>query len=196
MDIQNLSREEKIVLFMHQPSYVPLLFEELASVLCVSDEDMGEFARILSVLISKGQVMVTKKKRYATPESLGYITGKFRGNDRGFGFVLCEGEDIFIPAEHTLGAMNGDMVMAQVTSKSHDGKRREGKIVKVTERANTEVVGTFEKSRNFGFVIPDDKRISQDIFIPKADVNGAKDGDKVVVKITKWGDSRRNPEGS
>lgn len=196
MDIQNLSREEKIVMFMHQPNYVPLLFDELASVLCVADEDMGEFARILSVLISKGQVMVTKKKRYATPESLGFITGKFRGNDRGFGFVLVDDGDVFIPAEHTFGAMNGDTVMAQVTSGLTQGKRREGRIVKVTERANVTVVGTFEKSRNFGFVIPDDKRISQDIFVSKGDVNGAKDGDKVVVKITKWGDARRNPEGS
>jgi ribonuclease R len=91
--------------------------------------------------------------------------------------------------------MNNDRVIARLTAGELGAKKSEGEVIKVLKRANEKVVGAFENGKGFGFVVPDDQRIYQDIFISKSDFNGAKDGHKVVVEITKWPEARRNPEG-
>ena len=91
--------------------------------------------------------------------------------------------------------MNGDRILVQITREDKNGKKREGEVIQILERANTKIIGVYEDSKNFGFVIAEDTRISQDIFISKKDRNGAKDGDVVVVEITKWPEKRRSPEG-
>jgi len=93
------------------------------------------------------------------------------------------------------GAMHNDRVIARMSRKMGNGKRAEGEIIRIIERVNKEIVGTFESSKNFGFVVSDDKRINYDIYIPKSEFNGAKDGYKVVAAITRWPEARRNPEG-
>jgi ribonuclease R len=126
------------------------------------------------------------------------LVGKLQGHQKGYGFLIQDDSslpDIFIPAENMNGAMNNDRVIAKITKEAADGKRVEGEIIRILKRANTKIVGTFEKSESFGFVVPDDVRIYQDIFIPKAEINGAKNGHKVVVEIIKWPEKRRNPEG-
>ena len=92
--------------------------------------------------------------------------------------------------------MNGDRVVARVAPSEIPGRSREGEIIRVVERANKRIVGTFESSKTFGFVTPDDTKLSQDIFIPKKGFGGAKVGMKVVVEITKWPDGRRSAEGN
>src|SRR5699024_4520847 len=120
------------------------------------------------------------------------------GHERGFGFLIPDDntrEDVFIPIESMDGAMDGDRVVVNVLKRSGGRKSEEGEVIRVLKRANTSIVGVFEDNKNFGFLIPDDKRIYYDIFIPKSSTNGAKDGQKIVVDITKWPKARRNPEG-
>lgn len=182
---------------MNEKSYVPMTLDDLASVLEVPRGDVGKLEALLDELIGEGMVVQTKKKRYAHIERLGLVRGLFQGNERGFGFVLTEADqaDVFIPADSTHGALNGDMVLAKIVKADSSGRRREGEITKITERANQTVVGLFEKSRNHGFVVPDDKRISKDIYIPKEDCLNARDGQKVVALVTEFPETRRNPEG-
>ena len=192
-----MTRKQKIVGFMNEKSYVPMTLEDLAAVLEVPRGDVGKLEALLDELIGEGLVVQTKKKRYAIIERLGLVRGLFQGNERGFGFVLTEADqaDVFIPADSTHGALNGDMVLAKIVKADSGGKRREGEITKITERANQTVVGLFEKSRNHGFVVPDDKRIAKDIYIPKEDCLNARDGQKVVALVTEFPETRRNPEG-
>ena len=91
--------------------------------------------------------------------------------------------------------MHGDKVIVQLTDTGFMGKRDEGEVIRILSRANQTLVGTYEDSNNFGFVIPDDTRIAYDIYIPKKYINGAKTNQKVVVEITSWPEKRRNPEG-
>lgn len=123
--------------------------------------------------------------------------GTFIGHPKGFGFVEIEGEDedIFIPEDNTGTAMHQDKVRVIITREQKEGKRREGTVIKVLERGMPEIVGTYESSRDFGFVVSDNPKFSKDVFIPRKDSQGIKNGDKVVVEITSYGSKNKNPEG-
>jgi len=126
------------------------------------------------------------------------IEGRFHASGRGYGFVIpaCgDMNDVFIPAESVNGAMHNDTVAARITKRASNGKKAEGEIVNIHQRANKTLVGTFEAGRYFGFVTPDNAKIPGDIFIPKDESAGAKPGDKVVVELLRWPESRRNAEG-
>ena len=125
------------------------------------------------------------------------VEGTFIGHPKGFGFVEIEGEDndVFIPEDCTGTAMHQDKVRVIITKEPQEGKRREGIVVKVLERGMTQIGGTYENSRDFGFVVSDNPKFSRDVFIPRKDSQGIKDGDKVVVEITSYGSKNRNPEG-
>jgi len=126
------------------------------------------------------------------------ITGIFEANERGFGFIRPDDEeddDIFIPPSSINGAFDGDRVEVRITSPGEGNKGPEGVILKVIERNNKNIIGKFERSKNFGFVVPESKKIGHDIFIPKGDFNGARNGDIVCVEITKWPVRHRNAEG-
>ena len=125
------------------------------------------------------------------------LTGKFVSTERGFGFVEFEEnrEDIFIPPDMTGNSMNGDIVKVEVKKEATDGNRAEGKILEIVKRATTIVVGIFQKSKNYGFVVPDDRKLGTDIFIAKLHYNKAKNGDKVVVQITKYPENHKSAEG-
>lgn len=125
-----------------------------------------------------------------------FLTGVFTAHAKGFGFVSVEGmeEDIFISEDDVHGAMHKDVV--QVLEKpSHSGRRQEGVVTKILTRGLTQIVGLYQESKNFGFVIPDNDRFSRDIFIPKEHNKGALDGHKVVVLLTDYGSRDKNPEG-
>lgn len=126
------------------------------------------------------------------PETIGTLS-KHR---KGFGFVITEDEepDIYISARSMGGAMNGDRVLVELNPQSR-GNSREGVIVKIVERCTKELVGTFEKSKRFGFVVADDPRMGEDIFVRKKDFRGAQRGDKVMVQITRYPDKENSAEG-
>ena len=193
--------EQEVLEYLKECS-TPVYAEQLAEELDpdASDEFLVEFYEKLNEMAAKGQLILTKKKKYALPQQLGFYTGRLQGNARGFGFLIPddkEQKDVYISAENLHGAMHNDRVMIRLLGieEMEYSRSAEGEVVKILERSNKTVVGTFEMDKYFGFVIPDDRKISQDIFIPKDEVNGAKAGFKVVAEIVKWPEKRRNPEG-
>lgn len=189
---------KKVLLdFMREQAYKPMDIQELAQVFGISKSDMKDFKDILKSMEKEGSVIKTRTNHYGVPEKMGLIVGRLQGHQRGYGFVIPDdgSPDLFIISSYMNGAMNGDRVVAKVLREENKGKKREGEIIRVTERANDTIIGVYEASKNFGFVVPEDKRIHQDIFIPKDHSNGASQGDIVIVKITQWPEKRRNPEG-
>ena len=124
------------------------------------------------------------------------ITGIIEKHPKGFGFVRQEeGGDIFIGRDNMLGAMNGDLVEADLLPPYLWTRSKEGMVTKILQRNTVEVVGTFQKNKHFGFVIADDKKMQDDIFIKKDFFRGAQNGDKVVAKITQYPDKNHSAEG-
>ncbi len=125
------------------------------------------------------------------------IEGIFRANEKGFGFVEIEGEeeDLFIPSNSVNGALNGDTVQVTIFKPKEGTKRAEAKVVKIVKRERETIVGIFQKSKNFGFVVPDDKKFGTDIFISKSKCKEAKNNDKVIAKILKYPERGKNAEG-
>lgn len=193
-----MTSRELILEFMRESAYNPMLAEELAKIFEIQKGERNAFYKLLDEMEEEGEIFKTKRNRYGVPERMSLVVGKLQGNAKGFGFVIPDLEDIpdlYISAENMLGAMNNDRVIAKITKMKDAGKKAEGQIIKILKRASSRIVGTYESSAHFGFVVPDDRRISQDIFIPKGEINGAITGHKVVVEITKWPEPRRNPEG-
>lgn len=192
-----LLEEKKRILneFINSKEYHPMKFKEISGLLQVPRNEKQDLREVLNSLMSEGKITVDEKGKYRAAEA-NMRTGIFSGTQKGFGFVIIEGEedDIFVPENAIKGALNNDKVMVYIKDEK-SGKRREGEIVRVLERANSTIVGTFEKSKNYGFVIADNQKFGKDIFIPKEHSKGAVTGHKVVVKITDFGDKDRNPEG-
>ena len=152
---------------------------------------------MINSLISEGEVFETKKGKLVTTKSINLKTAVFMANAKGFGFARLEDSndnDIYIPPESTLNAMNKDKILVRITVPSYNGKRASGEVVKILSPAKEGVVGTFDEGRGFGFVICDDKKIN-DIFIPKGSTKGAVTGSKVVVNITKRPSPNKCAEG-
>lgn len=192
------NRKERLLLFMQEKSYKPLMLSELYVVLDVPTEDRPLFLQILEELLTEGKVIKTKRGRYGCPEKMNLITGTLRCSERGFAFLIPDDstqEDIFIPNEALHGGMDGDKVMVRILKSGESDKKAEGDVSKIIKRAHANLVGTFEKSKNFAFVVPDNRKIHGDIYIAKENTFGAKTGQKVVVSLTKWPQDRRNAEG-
>lgn len=197
--------KQTLIKFMEEPAYTPMGLEELCAIFDIQPNEYKAFKKTLRMMESEGLIVKTKKDRYkiangakATGNYDGLVIGTLEVHQRGFGFLIPDEEgqkDVFIPASAMRDAMNGDKVAVKVTREDKNDKKREGQIVDVIERSITTVIGVYQDSKNFGFVICDDPRISRDVYIPKRDKNGAKEGDVVVVKITKYPSERRKPEG-
>ena len=148
---------------------------------------------MLDALVAEGKVEVSSKGKYMKSEGK-FLTGVFIAHPRGFGFVTVEGEDedIFIPESQVNGAFHGDTVQVALTSAEG---HREGQITKILTRGVSRIVCTYEKSKTFGFAVPDNPRFGQDIFIPQERSKGAVSGHKVVVELTDFGGNGKKPEG-
>ena len=193
----NKAQERKNMLldFFGSEEYKPMGFKDIVSLLQVPKNQKQELKELLDGLISKGKIILDDRGKYKNPGD-SIKTGMFYGTQRGFGFVVIEGEseDIFIPAVATKGAIHGDTVLISINDEK-SGKRKEGAVLQIIERGMKEVIGTFQKSKNFGFVVPDNQKFGRDIFIPKEHTKGAVTGHKVVVSIKNYGDEEHNPEG-
>lgn len=188
-------RKKLIYDFICDEFYVPMKFKEIAMLLQVPKEARGDLKEVLESLETEGKIHVTQTGKYMKGEA-NKLIGYFQANARGFGFVTIENEeeDIFIGEDDLGGAFDGDRVEVIIIKKP-DGKRKEGKIVKILERGVTKVVGYFQRSKNFGFVLPDNQKFQKDIFIPLERSKGAVTGHKVVAEITSYGSKDKKPEG-
>jgi ribonuclease R len=197
---EGLKIKDKIIEILGENNRPPMYIEQLMEVLGISPGEKRVLQSILDEMVKDGQIIQTKKKKYALPEKLGYIIGRIQGNPRGFGFLIPDDpaeEDVYISAENMNGAMHNDRVIVRLLPSVYGYPSREGEVYKVLERANKTIVGTFEgngKGRH-GFVVPDDPKIGMDIFVPSIEGVDVKTGYKVVVEIYKWPEQRRNPVG-
>lgn len=189
-------RENMLQELFNDDTYHPMKLKELAVFLQVPKNEREDFKQILDKMISKNLIAMTSDGRYTKPEKDEY-TGTFMGSSRGFGFVRIEDlpDDIFISQEDTAGALHNDIVAIRIIRKSTGTKRSEGKVLRIISHGNSTIVGTYDKSKNFGFVVPDNPKISKDIFVRNENSLGAVNGHKVVVKIENYGSNTKSPEG-
>lgn len=174
----------------------PMTIEELADELGFAD--LAELAKRLQVMEAKGEIVKNRKGRYGLPRRMNLRVGRIQGSPKGYAFLIPDDpkeQDVYIYGEDLNGAMHNDRVIVQLFKHLADGRKREGQVIRILKRANELVVGTFEGGRAFGFVVPDDKRLGHDIFIPAEAKGNAREHDKVVAEITRWPEPRRNPEG-
>lgn len=195
MDTQFEKRKNLICELVGDERYVPMKEKELSAFMQVSPADREIFREALRVLLSEGKIQLTKQGRYVKPDGNRPV-GTFISHAKGFGFVEVEGyeEDFYIPEDKTNGAFHIDRVQIAFLP-GRRGQRQEAEVVRILERGTKQLVGIYEQSQNFGFVIPDNGRIGTDIFVPKERSKGAVTGHKVVVELTSYGDERHKPEG-
>ncbi len=194
-----IKSKEKILEFMRRSSYAPLTAEDLIEEIPVTG-NLNTFWQDLKELQENGEIIKTRFGTFGLPERMGLVVGRVQLTSKGFGFVIPDNKgerpDVFIPPRLLNGAMNNDRVMARVESTGGSDRKPEGEIIRIIKHANNKIVGTFKASRDYGFVVPDDKRIGQDVYVLKRNFGGAKTNQKVVVEIIEWApDSRRNIEG-
>ena len=195
-------RKQIIIDLMKNEFYVPMKEKELAIMLQVAPEERANLKKALEELLAEDKIQISKRGKYSIFDAktanakTERIIGTFISNQRGFGFVEVDGreEDLFIPEDKVNGAYHLDTVEVVLLRKS-TGKRQEAEVIKVIERGMNTIVGTFQKNRTFGFVIPDNQKLAEDIFIPIERSKGAVDGHKVVVELTDYGNDRKKPEG-
>ncbi len=197
MDYQQ--RKEQLLGFMREEAYKPLSVTELEAAFGITDSsEFKDFVKVLNEMEQQGLIVRTRSNRYGLPEKMNLVRGKVQANAKGFAFIIPEDgmseRDIYVNSADMNSAMNGDVVLVRLHPKS-EGARPEGQVIRILERGLTQVVGTYSENKFYGFVIADDKRIPNDIFIPKDANRGAVDGHKVVVKITKYPEGRMSAEG-
>ena len=193
---QTFEKRKKVIYdFICDEFYVPMKLKELAILLQVPKDQRSELKRVMDALEAEGKVHVSSKGKYSKGEAK-HIVGTYTAHARGFGFVVVEGEaeDIFISEDDTNGAFHNDQVEVVIKA-APQGKRKEGRITKILSHGTTTLVGYFQKNKSFGFVIPDNQRFVQDVFVPLERSKGAVTGHKVVVELTKYGDNNKKPEG-
>ena len=189
-------KKKMIEEFVGSKGYRSMSVKEMAMVLQVPSRDKKDFREVLDALAREGKISIDLKGKIK-PLPADVKVGKYMATQRGFGFVRVEGEDddIFIPGSYTKSALDGDTVQVLVKKEGGEGKRREGQVLNILERGNSVLVGTYTRSRNVGFVTPDNQKFTKDIYVAKAESKGAVTGHKVVVEITDFGDEQRKPEG-
>lgn len=191
-----VKRKKTVNDLIHDKHYVPMKAKEIAMLLGVSKEDRPALQEVLDALVAEGKIGLSKRGKYGRAENTAVI-GKFESTQKGFGFVTVEGEedDIYIAGKDIGDALHNDTVQVIVTAERREGRSREGKILRVIERGTLNIVGVYERSGNYGFVVPDNQRFAKDIYIPAGNSHGAVDGHKVLVHIKDFGDGQHNPEG-
>lgn len=188
--------KEDILLFMEKEASKPVALAEIGEYFRIEEGHYDSLREVLETLEDEGRIVRVRKGKYALPERLNMLVGRLQGHPRGYGFVLVEGgDDVYIPADRMHGAMHNDRVLIKIKSAVLAGKSREGEVVRILDRANERIVGTYTGTKRYGFVVPEEKRIWQDIFIPGTASGEARSGDLVIAAITRWPQEKRNPEG-
>jgi ribonuclease R len=199
---------EKVLALLRTPDYRPRDRTEIAQVLGAKGRQKVEVRKVLGDLEHAGEIVRIRKNRYVLPSEADLIAGKLSIHQAGYGFLVPEkpGEpDIFVAAENTGTAMNGDRVVVRISRDvppRHDkgrraraGQRNEGRVIRILERARDTIVGTLQHSKNFYYVVPDDPRIVHDVYVQWPKDRPVNIGDKVVVRLEAWESRHVNPEG-
>lgn len=189
-------QELKILELMKDEDYVPMKAKEIAMIMKVPKNEYNVFLEVLGKLELEMKVQKNRKSRYRIAEKT-YYDGIYRKNQKGFGFVkLDEQEDeIYVSKDNSLNALNGDRVLIEIIEEKNKVKRAEAKVVRILKHEKDTIVGIFQNSRNFGFVVPDDKSFGTDIYISKKNMGKARNNHKVLVKITKYPQNGKKAEG-
>lgn len=192
--------EQQLLDYMREPAYKPMTYQELDKQLGGGGnaESFRNFLVVLNELENEGKIVRNSSDRYGLPERMNLVRGRIQAHAKGFAFLIPEDKehgDVYIGAHDLASSMNGDIVLVRVTSRSEHGGRMEGEVIRIVERAVTQIVGTFQNHESYGFVLPDDKRINRDIFIAKDHFKGAVTGQKVVAKILTYPEGRSAAEG-
>lgn len=197
--------KEAIVSYIENEAVRPLSEAELAEQLGIDTvEGLVQLKGLLQELEGEGALVLSRKKRYGLPSQFNLLIGTISRHPKGFGFLVVEDsdvDDVYIHSSELNGAMNGDKVIVRLKrpagfdSRTMTKFRAEGEVIRILQRKVQQVVGTFENSKHFGFVVPDDKRFGSDVFIAKDNFNGARNGMKVLVEITSWPQKTRSAEG-
>ncbi|MGM8212022.1 ribonuclease R [Virgibacillus sp. W0430] len=191
--------KDNIRSFFTESGTRPLSVSELETALDIETSvDFKALVVSLNELEDAGELVRTRKNRFGLPEKMNLIRGKVQMHKKGFAFLIPDEEaqsDVYIHPTDLNGAMNNDKVLVRLEKRAGNENRPEGTVIRILERAVLQVVGTYEDNRSFGFVVADDKRIPNDIFIPKSSTMGAISGHKVIVHITKYPEGRKSAEG-
>jgi len=190
--------ERDLVLeFLRSKANRPMRAKELARGLDIGQEDYRAFRRLLASLETDGAIVRQRKGRYAVPEQFDLVAGRLQVTRKGDGFVIPDeaGEDdVFVPARSLETAVDGDRVLARIEQRP-PGRNPAGRIVRVVERAWSQIAGIYHPKQGYGFVVPQEPDIGTDVFIPSGSSGGASDGDVVVITIENWGEGRPSPVG-
>src|SRR5881392_2557995 len=205
MALNGRNIREQILGLLRRKDYRPLNKIDIARRLGLTGAERVALRKSLRELERAGEIARIRKNRYVLPAEADLVTGKLSIHQAGYGFLTSEmsGQpDIFIAAENTGTAMHGDRVVARMSPDEPSGRikgRREGRVIRILERAHDTIVGTLQRSRNFYYIVPDDPRFVHDIYVhPEPDQqpgNAANVGDKVVVRLDAWESRHINPEG-
>jgi ribonuclease R len=194
----NEERIQQLLSYFRETAEKPLSIQEIEEAFRIEGSDeFKDLVKALNELENRGLIVRTRTDRYGIPEKMNLVRGRVQGHAKGFAFIIPEVEgmdDVYVTSGDLNSAMNGDTVLVRLHPKS-SGSRPEGQVIRIVERGVTEVVGTYTDQGSYGFVIADDKRIANDIFIPQNEEAGAVDGHKVVVKIIKYPEGRMSAEG-
>lgn len=192
----NKTTLKKVTTLLAQHPYRTFKPKELARKIGIRKADYIKFRDGLKRLAVQGKFAKYKGNHFGTIQRVTVLEGELHVKTQGYGFLITgEGEqDVFISQKNMGTALNGDIVGVQLFAQSY-GRSKEGRVVEIKSRARKSIVGTYNKSKKFGFVVPDELKITRDIFIPDSDNLNAKSGQKVVAKITDWQDERLSPEG-
>ncbi|WP_308737673.1 ribonuclease R, partial [Paenibacillus sp. AR247] len=168
--------EQMILDLMQDPEYKPMTYQELEQHFAIDDAlDFKDFLKTLNAMEEAGTIVRSRSERYGVPERLDLLKGRLQAHAKGFAFLIPEDRehpDVYIGANDMKSAMNGDTVLVRVTAKSPAGGKLEGEVVRIVNRAITQIVGVFQGHEAYGFVLPDDKRINRDIFIRRMPLTG------------------------
>lgn len=193
-----MSFSEYLLQFMKEQAYKPMTEGELLTALNIDPREKDFLLKTLNYMEKQGLIVKNRRGRYGVPEKMNLIIGELEGHPGGYAFLLPDNpelDDIYVSREDMNGAMHGDKVLVRPKVPAKGSSKAEGEVVRILKRAIKTVVGTVERGKQFSFVVPDDKRIAYDLYVPKEKSNGAKNGQKVVAKIIEWPQKRRNPVG-
>src|SRR5438309_9014735 len=200
---------EQVLALLDRKGYRPLNRIDIARELSLTGTQRNALRKTLRELERAGAIARIRKNRYVLPAEADLVAGKLSIHQAGYGFLIPEtpGEpDIFIAAENIGTAMHGDRVVARISRDEPYGRikgRREGRVIRILERAHNTIVGTLQRSRNFYYVVPDDPRFVHDVYVgsvaavsnDRESEDAANVGDKVVVRLGAWESRHVNPEG-